>query len=78
MCGGSAKKGAKTLSKEADLPTKGKIRFVPSDVDKRAGKILRKERGDEKFDNVWQKGPSRTAGQAFEWNVQLSQEVKIC
>lgn len=26
----------------------------------------------DRFDNVWTKGPSRTAGEPFEWDVQLS------
>ena len=26
----------------------------------------------DKFDNVWIQGPSRTRGQTFEWDVQLS------
>ncbi|MFZ4835209.1 polymorphic toxin type 17 domain-containing protein [Rouxiella sp. Mn2063] len=28
------------------------------------------------FGNEWVKGPSRTAGQAFEWDVQLSRTCK--
>ena len=26
----------------------------------------------DNFGNIWKKGPSRTAGEAFEWDVQLS------
>lgn len=27
----------------------------------------------DKFGNVWSKGPSRTKGEAFEWDVQLTE-----
>ncbi len=30
----------------------------------------------DKFDNIWTKGPSRTKGEAFEWDVQLSKRGK--
>ncbi|WP_367652777.1 polymorphic toxin type 17 domain-containing protein [Erwinia wuhanensis] len=30
----------------------------------------------DKFKNEWVKGPSRTAGQEFEWDVQLSRTGK--
>ena len=30
----------------------------------------------DKFDNIWTKGPSRTAGEPFEWDVQLSKRRK--
>ncbi|SFN47454.1 filamentous hemagglutinin [Xenorhabdus japonica] len=26
----------------------------------------------DRFGNVWTKGPSRTAGESFEWDIQLS------
>jgi hypothetical protein len=30
----------------------------------------------DKFDNVWVRGPSRTPGEPFEWDVQLSRAGK--
>lgn len=30
----------------------------------------------DKFGNIWTKGPSRTNGQPFEWDVQLSNTGK--
>lgn len=48
--------------KAADLPTTGKIRFVP-------------RKGYDPA-NPLAKGPSRTQGQAFEWDVQLSKTGK--
>ena len=60
--------------KYAKLPTTGKIRFVPRKRYKPNDPL---ERGPnngyvDNFDNEWVKGPSRTAGQEFEWDVQLS------
>lgn len=57
------------------LPTKGKIRFVPQ-KDWTATQPLKKVNGGfvDRFDNIWTKGPSRTAGEAFEWDVQLSKQ----
>lgn len=63
-------------AKKAQLPTKGKVRYVPP---KNAGNNLpRTANGGyvDKFNNVWQKGPSRTIGEAFEWDVQLSRQGK--
>jgi len=46
---------------------------VPRKADIKSGRIFTKDGGYvDKFGNVWQKGPSRTAGQHFEWDVQLS------
>ena len=59
-------------AKEAGLPTEGKIRYVPP---KNAGKTLpRTPDGGyiDRFDNVWIKGKTRTIGEPFEWDVQLS------
>jgi hypothetical protein len=59
------------------LPTSGRIRFVPpknwnpSNPAKGTGGGL-----VDKFGNEWVKGPSRTAGEAFEWDVQLSKTGK--
>ena len=55
--------------KSAGLPTSGKIRFVPG----KNGVIGNNQTGyRDKFGNVWTKGPSRTLGESFEWDVQLS------
>jgi len=64
--------------KYVELPTKGKIRFVP---DSNYSPSNPQPRGPndgyvDKFGNEWFKGPSRTAGQAFEWDVQLSSKGK--
>ena len=64
--------------KAVELPTKGKIRFIP---DKSYNPSRPLERGDQKgyldkFGNEWVKGPSRTQGQTFEWDVQLSRKGK--
>jgi RHS repeat-associated protein len=70
-------KSSKGLLKAALLPTKGKIRFVPREADVKAGKLLKKNGGFvDRLGNVWKKGPSRTKGEAFEWDVQLSPKGK--
>ena len=60
--------------KAQNLPTNGKIRFVPR---KGYNPQIPIERGPQngfvdRFGNEWIKGPSRTPGQPFEWDVQLS------
>ena len=57
--------------------TKGKIRYVPP-KNWSSSQPLPKRNGGyvDKFGNVWTKGPSRTAGQSFEWDVQLSKTGK--
>ncbi len=60
--------------KQAGLPNSGSIRYIPPST-YRAGEPL--QRGPAKgymdrFGNEWAKGPSRTPGQPFEWDVQLS------
>lgn len=58
-------------AKDAQLPTEGKIRYVPP---KNAGSSLPRTASGgyvDKFGNVWVKGPSRTLGEPFEWDVQL-------
>jgi len=71
-------KNKKGRVKEAGLPTKGKIRFVP---DKRYNPQMPLPKGKnggyvDRFDNEWIKGPSRTKGQPCEWDVQLSTQGK--
>ena len=48
----------------ASLPTKGGG-IVYSKVGKKTGYV-------DKFGNVWVKGPTRTNGEEFEWDVQLT------
>ena len=68
-------RGAKTMLKKAHLPTEGKIRFVPRPSDVKAGRLTVKQKGYvDKFGNIWTKGPSRTKGEPFEWDVQLSKK----
>ncbi len=60
--------------KAAQLPTTGRIRFVPPKGYHPSNPL---DKGPnhgyyDKFDNEWTKGPSRTPGEAFEWDVQLS------
>ena len=70
-------KSSKGLLKEAELPVRGKIRFIPKRSDIAKGSLLKKNGGYvDRFGNVWKKGPSRTAGEAFEWDVQLSRRGK--
>ena len=69
----SGKPKKKGQIKAAGLPTKGKIRYVPPKSWKPSTPLPRKNGGYlDKFGNTWVKGPSRTAGEAFEWDVQLS------
>ena len=73
----SYKKSSKSLLKKAKLPRKGKMRFIPSKSDLMRGKLSTQKVGNEtgfvdKFGNVWLKGTSRTNGEAFEWDVQLT------
>ena len=60
--------------KRAKLPTqtKGKIRYVPPKNWHPSEPLPRGPRGGymDKFGNEWTKGPSRTKGQPFEWDVQ--------
>jgi filamentous hemagglutinin len=62
--------------KTAGLPTEGKIRFVPRQ-DYYPSQPLPKGDGGgylDRFGNEWVAGASRTAGQTFEWDVQLSRQ----
>lgn len=75
--GGAARVSVKAMLKNLKLPITGKIRFIPRATDKLSRNILRKEGGlVDKFGNIWKKGPSRTSGEAFEWDVQLSAKGK--
>ena len=61
------------LAKKEQLPTKGKVRYVPP---KNTGNQLPKNSKGfiDRFGNVWTKGSSRTLGEPFEWDVQLSRQ----
>ncbi|MDN5397057.1 MAG: polymorphic toxin type 17 domain-containing protein, partial [Chryseobacterium sp.] len=64
---------SKKLLKDAQLPTQGRVRFIPSAADLKNGKLTKKNNGYlDKFGNTWKKGPSRTKDEAFEWDVQLT------
>ena len=64
----------KARMKTAGLPNRGRIRYVPPE---NYNPKVPLPRGPEhgyldRFGNEWVKGPSRTAGEAWEWDVQLS------
>ncbi|MHB1222368.1 MAG: polymorphic toxin type 17 domain-containing protein [Gammaproteobacteria bacterium] len=58
----------------AQLPVNGTIRFVPRENYSPSTPLIRGPNNGylDRFGNEWVKGPSRTSGQAFEWDVQLS------
>ncbi|SFN52166.1 filamentous hemagglutinin [Izhakiella capsodis] len=64
--------------KYVELSTQGKIRFVPDSNYSPCNPLPRGPNNGylDKFGNEWVKGSSRTAGQAFEWDVQLSPKSK--
>ncbi|PIC05763.1 hypothetical protein CS060_03230 [Anoxybacillus flavithermus] len=67
----------KSVLKGAMLPTKGKIRYVPPKNWTPSQPLPRKGGGHiDRFGNIWTKGPSRTKGEPFEWDVQLSKRGK--
>lgn len=73
----SGRPSIRSLIKEAELPLKGKIRYVPPKKFDIANGLPHKvtERGRayiDRFDNVWKRGNPRTKGQNHEWDVQLS------
>ncbi len=58
----------------AQLPNEGKMRFIPPKNYHPSIPLQKGPNGGyiDKFENEWIKGPSRTPGQPFEWDVQLS------
>ncbi|WP_349816622.1 polymorphic toxin type 17 domain-containing protein [Acidovorax sp. SUPP3334] len=75
-CGSAVPPSKKGAIKAAGLPTKGRIRYVPP---KNWSPTMPLPKGKQngyidKFGNEWTKGPSRTQGQAHEWDVQLSKQ----
>lgn len=64
--------------KAAQLPTSGRIRYCPPH-NYSPGQPLPKGPQNgyiDRFGNEWCRGPSRTAGDPFEWDVQLSHTGK--
>ncbi|MDP9386367.1 MAG: polymorphic toxin type 17 domain-containing protein, partial [Actinomycetota bacterium] len=74
--GGAGQPSKRGRLKKAMLPMRGKFRFIPDkEWDPRSP--IRwdnvKKGYVDKEKNVWTKGPSRTPGQPFEWDVQLDE-----
>ncbi|MDB6096860.1 MAG: hypothetical protein JWM09_1138 [Francisellaceae bacterium] len=63
----------------AQLPTEGKMKFVPDDIYNPDNPLINGINGGymDKFCNEWIKIPSRMPGESFEWDVQLSEVGKI-
>lgn len=63
----------KARIKDAKLPTRGKVRYVPPKNWHPSEPLPRGPQNGymDKFGNEWTRGPSRTAGEPFEWDVQL-------
>ena len=64
-----------SAAKDVKLPTSGKIRYIPPVG---SGNLPVRAQGGylDKFGNIWLRGPSRTIGEPFEWDVQLSNRGK--
>jgi len=58
----------------AKLPRQGRIRYIPPKNYSPSAPLPKGPNNGylDKFGNEWTKGPSRTKGQEFEWDVQLS------
>ena len=63
------------LDKKRDL---GRIRYVPPEGYDPSSPLPRGEGNGyiDRFGNEWVKGPSRTPGEPYEWDVQLSRQGK--
>ena len=61
---------SKSDLRKLQLPTRGRIRFIPG----KKGIIKNQKGYEDKFGNIWVKGTSRTVGEQFEWDVQLSNQ----
>jgi hypothetical protein len=72
--GGVDEPSIKGRLKAAQLPISGRIRYVPPKGYRPSMPLPRGTQNGyiDRFGNEWVKGPSRTEGQAFEWDVQLS------
>jgi RHS repeat-associated protein len=75
--GGSGIPPTNPISK-AKLPQRGRIRYVPPETWHPNEPLYRGPNSGyiDKFGNEWVKGPSRTAGDPFEWDVILSNQGK--
>jgi len=65
--------------KHYKLPTTGKIRYVPPSSWTPSNNLPKSAEQNgliDNFGNIWRRGSSRTAGQPFEWDVQLSRKGK--
>jgi RHS repeat-associated protein len=63
--------------KHAQLPTSGKVRYVPPEGYSPGQPLPRGPQNGyiDRFGNEWTRGPSRTPGQPFEWDVQLGKNA---
>ncbi|MFE2177990.1 ricin-type beta-trefoil lectin domain protein [Kitasatospora sp. NPDC059462] len=71
----------KAVIKAHGLPTRGKIRYVPPshwrpNQPLPTGRVNGRSGILDKHGNAWVKGPSRTAGEKWEWDVQLKNHRK--
>jgi hypothetical protein len=74
IAGGAAVTSVSGRLKQAMLPTRGRIRYVPPKRYNPNDPLPQGERGYlDRFGNEWVRGPSRTPGESFEWDVQLSE-----
>lgn len=72
--GGGTPPSKRGRLRKAKLPTNGRFHFQPDPHWDPRDPIEWDKEGlgyVDAFDNVWRKGPSRTPGQPFEWDVQL-------
>lgn len=69
----TSRKGA---IKAAGLPTTGRVRYVPPANWNPPAPLPRGRQNGymDKFGNEWVRGPSRTCGEPYEWDVQLSNQ----
>lgn len=65
------------IVKAAMLPTSGRIRYVPPTNWHSSEPLPRGPGGGytDRFGNEWRRGPSRTPGEPFEWDVQLGRNA---
>ncbi|MFD0349805.1 polymorphic toxin type 17 domain-containing protein [Kitasatospora aburaviensis] len=71
----------KAAIKAAGLPTRGKIRYVPPGhwqphQPLPTGRVNGQKGILDRHGNAWTKGPSRTKGEPYEWDVQLKRHRK--
>ncbi|WP_430968316.1 DUF6443 domain-containing protein [Spongiimicrobium sp. 2-473A-2-J] len=67
---------SRALVKNAGLPIKGKIRFIPRPSDIKNGRLHKKDGGYvDKFGNIWKKPSGNIIGERH-WDVQLSAKGK--